>query len=329
MEVYRQEYLKKGDKLKIELSEDCKKYYLENDTGSGIITEYEVFDDVLILFDDMHMKSFGEGTTGDSLLIIEHCKEGRFEADFLDGRHFYIGAGDICVHNMDYGEICRAAMPIRHYHGITIMIYTAKDSVFKDLLKTMEININKIVDDTKKAGGVYLLRANERIEHIFDELYLVKPNNRMGYFKIKILELLLFLNTIDFDNEISKGSFLSKESAQLIEKIELFFWDNLDNDLTIKKLSERFGISQSSLKTQFKILYGCSIHKYINICRMQVAGAKLVKTNDKISQIAKDVGYLSESKFSKAFVNFYKITPRQYRKNANLSDWDIISPVRV
>lgn len=125
--IYDKSCLKEGDRLETEYKEDCVIYRLSNDTGTGTVTEYPVFDGVSLLIDDMHMYAFGEGSSGSAMLVIEHCKEGRFEADFGDGRQFYIGKGDICVHNMDYGEILFSAMPIRHYHGVTVMIRHDRD----------------------------------------------------------------------------------------------------------------------------------------------------------------------------------------------------------
>lgn len=125
--IYDKSCLKEGDRLETEYKEDCVIYRLSNDTGTGTVTEYPVFDGVSLLIDDMHMYAFGEGSSGSAMLVIEHCKEGRFEADFADGRQFYIGKGDICVHNMDYGEILFSAMPIRHYHGVTVMIRHDRD----------------------------------------------------------------------------------------------------------------------------------------------------------------------------------------------------------
>lgn len=95
--IYDKSCLKEGDRLETEYKEDCVIYRLSNDTGTGTVTEYPVFDGVSLLIDDMHMYAFGEGSSGSAMLVIEHCKEGRFEADFADGRQFYIGKGDICA----------------------------------------------------------------------------------------------------------------------------------------------------------------------------------------------------------------------------------------
>ena len=41
------------------------------------------------------------------------------------------------------------------------------------------------------------MRVGKQIEHIFSELYDLPECVRLPYFKIKVLELLLFLETLD------------------------------------------------------------------------------------------------------------------------------------
>lgn len=45
-------------------------------------------------------------------------------------------------------------------------------------------------------GGGFAARSSPRAEHVFSELYSVPEEIRKGYFKVKILELLLFLSTL-------------------------------------------------------------------------------------------------------------------------------------
>ena len=71
--IYDKSCLKEGDRLETEYKEDCVIYRLSNDTGTGTVTEYPVFDGVSLLIDDMHMYAFREGSWGSAMLVIEHC----------------------------------------------------------------------------------------------------------------------------------------------------------------------------------------------------------------------------------------------------------------
>lgn len=47
----------------------------------------------------------------------------------------------------------------------------------------------------------FVSRSSARVEHIFSELYAVPAGIRRGYFKVKVLELLLFLSALDVAHE--------------------------------------------------------------------------------------------------------------------------------
>ena len=82
--------------------ENCSVYKMENETGEGVITRYPVFPGIELLYDDIHM-SCGVAHREDpraDLLEINHCRTGRFECEFSDGRAVYLGEGDLAVNVM-------------------------------------------------------------------------------------------------------------------------------------------------------------------------------------------------------------------------------------
>ena len=48
--------------------------------------------------------------------------------------------------------------------------------------------------------------------------------------------------------------------------------------------------------------------------RLEKAAALLIETDDSVSQIARQVGYESPSRFSTAFQEAYQLLPLEYRK---------------
>ena len=61
-------------------------------------------------------------------------------------------------------------------------------------------------------------------------------------------------------------------------------------------------------------MYGDSIAAHIKNHRMEYAAARLLESDDSISEIAKSVGYESHSKFSAEFRKMYDVSPAAYRK---------------
>ncbi|MCR5107689.1 MAG: helix-turn-helix transcriptional regulator, partial [Lachnospiraceae bacterium] len=56
--------------------------------------------------------------------------------------------------------------------------------------------------------------------------------------------------------------------------------------------------------------------EYLNRYRIRVAAGRLAESDDPISIIAEECGFLSDSYFSKMFKNMMKVSPREYRNNA-------------
>lgn len=69
----------------------------------------------------------------------------------------------------------------------------------------------------------------------------------------------------------------------------------------------------------FKSIYGTSIAAHIREHRMEYAAQLLQNSNLSIADIASKVGYDSQSRFSSAFKKQYKMLPKEYRKNSDIS----------
>ena len=89
--------------------------------------------------------------------------------------------------------------------------------------------------------------------------------------------------------------------------------ENLENRITEKEVADRFGYSLTYFSEKFKSYTGCTFRTYVNKRTMQYA-AKCIRENDKITDIAFDLGYNGLNGFEKAFRNEFGISPIQYKK---------------
>ncbi len=83
---------------------------------------------------------------------------------------------------------------------------------------------------------------------------------------------------------------------------------------TLERLSERAGLSRSSLHERFVHFIGQPPMQYLTQWRMQVASGLLRGTNAKLMEVALDVGYESEAAFSRAFKRVSGVAPGAWRK---------------
>lgn len=149
------------------------------------------------------------------------------------------------------------------------------------------------------------------------EVYYKATENQKSQLLHRVIEQTL--NTVcptnlkDMPSE--KAINYSKDVVELIREVHDYLILNLDKRITIDELSKNFHINKTSLKEIFKDLYGVSIAKHINEHRMEKAAFMLKNTSENVSEIAKKVGFQTQSKFTLSFKEYYRETPLRYRKN--------------
>ena len=104
------------------------------------------------------------------------------------------------------------------------------------------------------------------------------------------------------------------DQIDLIHQVHEYLLSHMDEKITIDTLSRQFHVNATTLKSLFKSVYGNSLASHIKEHRMEHAAELLVKSGLSISEIARQVGYDSQSKFSAAFKGQYGIPPKEYRK---------------
>ena len=90
--------------------------------------------------------------------------------------------------------------------------------------------------------------------------------------------------------------------------------ENLDSRITIEQLSRQFLMNPSTMKELFKEVYGSSIAAHIRRHRMERASALLLESDDSVAQVARTVGYVSQSKFTSEFKKAFSMLPTEYRR---------------
>lgn len=294
---------------------ECGIYELNNETGAGMITVYDVFSGIKAAFNDIHMGYCNKEQSGSRNVIeINHCMEGRYECSVGEKLCCYMSHGDVAVKASDIGSE-NSCFPTSHYHGISIFIETDKLSdELLAVMKTLSIDMDRVKSLTENENSLFILRKNEAASHIFSELYTVRENHRAGYLKLKILELLLFLTDIDLPKGENVECFLDMESVRTVKSVHDLIVSDIKRHFTIDELSDRFGISPTALKKKFAAVYGTSVYAYLKAYRLQEAQKKLLRTELSVADIACGVGYENPAKFSSAFKSEYGMTPAAFRK---------------
>lgn len=102
---------------------------------------------------------------------------------------------------------------------------------------------------------------------------------------------------------------------QSVYKVIFYIEQNYNEDLTLEELSKVASFSKYHFHRIFKSIVGENLGDYIRRVRLSSTTLKF-KTNQKITEIALDCGYETNSSFSKAFKKHFGITPKEFSKNA-------------
>jgi AraC-like DNA-binding protein len=252
------------------------------------------------------------------MLVINHCREGRFECEFRHGGCAYLGDGDFAVTQMPM-PIKNSSYPLAHYHGITIVLDISQAAESIDvalaLLGAAHIEVRDIKNRLLKEKPFFLMRSSAAVEHIFSELYNAPDELKESYIRLKLVELLLFLSVAK-PGDADERRYFYKTRVNTVKAIRNHMTAHLDKQFTLGELSELFDIPLTAMKSCFKAEFGAPIHAYMREYRLQTASELLRETDEEIAEIAAKVGYGSHARFSSAFKSAIGMAPSDYRKVA-------------
>ena len=249
------------------------------------------------------------------IIQINYCKSGQLMWEMKNGNRIYLNPGDFSLHTMKTCTDSVLTFPNNMYQGLSIYIDLPKASGNPpDLLENINIFETVLPKKFCPNDSPAFLAGNEQTESIFSAFYDQPETLMLPYQKIKVLELLLYLAKMEFtpQNKLVEYQF---ELTETIRKIHDQLLQHMEQRITIEELSKQYLINQTTLKNVFKSVYGTSIAAHIKEHRMQQAAYMLTKSNMNIAEIAQAVGYDSQSKFTTAFKAYFKVLPREYRKN--------------
>lgn len=296
-------------------NDHCAVCQFRNETGDGTITIYEVFPGVTLAYNDFHMRYYdSEFRPGRDMLCIDHCREGRLEYPAKNDAYSYVETGDLKL-DRRLTHTGHFEMPLSHYHGamISFDMDTASQSI-QMAMKSFPVDLRVL--QAKYCKDVYptVIHAAPSVEHIFGELYAVPEKIKLPYFKVKVLELLLYLDALEIPDSSNEKPYFYKTQVEKIKAIQMFLADHMDENYTQETLAAQFDIPLTTMKRCFKSVFGSSIGDWLTEYRMNQA-AVMLRTSKLLSvaEIAGRTGYESPSKFAIAFRKVMGMSPTEYR----------------
>ncbi len=107
----------------------------------------------------------------------------------------------------------------------------------------------------------------------------------------------------------------NRSNRSFVAKAEEYVRHNYgDEDLSLDRICEILGVSNSYFSSVFKKETGNSFIRYLTDYRMERASQQLIGTNEKSYIIAKNVGYTDPNYFSYVFKRKFGVSPSKYRR---------------
>ena len=234
-------------------------------------------------------------------------------------------------------EVFHEAKPVVTYES-EMSVNPRKATLFKksldDLVKAIEQSdetliykcVNTFYDDISKAGLGDSVSLNMnyllfQLIHIATEL-----DNELDQ-----EEILHKISESSFDDGVKRGSSIhmykfaceyaqylnqlrKNVSGGILKDVENEIKENYSQNLSLKKLSEKYFINCSYLGSLFTKKYGVSFKDYLTDYRINEAAKMLINTDDRIVDISAAVGYKNSDYFIRRFIEIKGMTPSQYRR---------------
>ena len=252
------------------------------------------------------------------ILKINHCLKGRAECRMHDGCFQYIGEGDLLLSPLD-NHIDGIELPLGYYQGmvITIDLDVAAGEIAREI-PDLTIDLHRLASRYFEEDKCFSIRSRPELEHIFAGMYTIPPQSSRTYLRLKILELIIYLHLFDPAGEKQMGTY-TRQQVDIVKQVHHALVEEPERRYTIEELSQRFCISATALKSHFKGVYGKSIAAYMKEYRVHVGADLLRETDLSIAEVARRMGYASQSKFTAAFKEIMGLTASDYRKQVEAS----------
>lgn len=168
-------------------------------------------------------------------------------------------------------------------------------------------------DQTDQSKGVLSMRLNALLS---SGLLECQEDGDTAFYQAADTRLTILLHeALENAMDITCPRSASKEDAvEAVKEVHDYISTHLDAKLTIDALAQMFHINTTTLKETFKKVYGTSLSAHMRKHRMEKAQSLLLNSTDSCEQIARAVGYQSQSRFSQVFKDAFGVLPTAYRK---------------
>lgn len=110
----------------------------------------------------------------------------------------------------------------------------------------------------------------------------------------------------------SEGNPTEAAAREMLERSQIY----LDPDLTVQRIARRLSVPERTLSSAINDSQGMNVSQYVNSFRLAHAASLLLETEDSVSKVMTQSGFLTRSNFYREFQRVYGQSPASYREDA-------------
>ena len=247
-----------------------------------------MIDTILIVDDNEDILEFLTEVLEDTYkLHLAH--DGETAQTILDNQVVDLIISDIMMPGIDGFELCRLVKSKVEYCHIPIVLLTAKNT-YKAHIEGLEVGADLYI---KKPFSPELLQV--QIANLLSNRLKIKAHFASSPFEdVRVMAH-------------------SKTDEAFLKKLDEYVKKNLkDPNMDIDHLADHMNMSRPTFYRKIKSLSSLSPKELIDITRLKRATKLMAQNEFTLFEIAKMIGYSSQSLFNKNFQRHFNLTPVEY-----------------
>jgi len=298
---------------------DFTEFAINSPEGAGRVAMYNLFPGVFFCFCDMSLPEWPVPNPKrvSHMHLISFCVRGRCELLLEDNNFTYIVSRGLSYSTQHAKD--RYFFPTEHFKGIQILIDPWLLSPgCMHALSPFGIDFAKLEEKYCKNVKTHIAQATTEVEAIISRLWDLYDDPPLFYIQLYFIELIHVLLNADKPRRSGKTAFTAVQ-VEIAKKAEQILTADIQKHYPIKKIAEQFSVSETSLKTYFRGVYGQNISSYLRDMSMIKAAGLLEMTQCSILEVAAQVGYVNQGKFAAVFKKHYGLSPLEFRRLKSLN----------
>ena len=249
----------------------------------------------------------------DAVLRVYACRRGSLSFETANGHGQTLRAGELAVWK-EAGFQAGTITPDAGFCGLLVRVDLKKlTEQPPESLCGADVTGERLYDLYCARDDMTLLPADAQTDAVLDMFYAKPSQTARAWRRLGAQALLLRLGTAQTDGELAQEEL--SEQVRAVHAVHAYLTQNLETRVTIEELSRQYLMNPTTLKQVFKAVYGTSLAAHMKEHRMGRAAQLLRETDESVAEIARAVGYESQSKFTAAFKDYFGALPKEYRKN--------------